>query len=50
MSMTVAMTEDANREIAKLLLDKNYYVGVSGRANFSGSNDVTDLVLSELAA
>ena len=42
------MTDESIAEIKTLLASKDYYVGVDGSAAFSSSNDISDLVFSEM--
>ena len=44
------MTDEAIEEVADLLSSKDYYVGVNGRITFSSSNDISDLVFSEMTS
>lgn len=50
MSYIPVMTEESVKEIEELLGSRDYYVGVSNKMVFSVSNDVSDLVFSELTS
>lgn len=50
MSATAVWTDEAKAEIKSYLASKNYYVGVNGKVAFSSSNDIVDLVLSNMTS
>lgn len=47
-SGTCILTDDAREEVKRVLNSRDYYVGVNGKMSFSASNDVIDLVLSNI--
>lgn len=49
MNLIIIETEDALQEIEDYLNNKNYYVDIKGKMNFSSENDVSKLVFSELS-
>jgi len=50
MSFVPVMTDESIAEVTKLLASRDYYVGVDGKMVFSSSNDVSELVFSEMTS
>ncbi len=48
MSLNIVMTDEAQEEINKYLKSRDYYVGVSGKMNFSADVDIIKYVLGNI--
>lgn len=49
-SATAVLTDDGIDEIKRLLSNKDYYVGVTGKMTASASTDIANLVFLEMTA
>lgn len=49
-SLIALMTDESDEEIRVMLDSANFYVGVDGKMNFSSSNDISDLIFSEMSS
>lgn len=47
-SLTPVMSDEGIEEINALLNNKNFYVGIDNKINFSSANDVSNLVFAEM--